>query len=207
MLIKFDHITFSCSKNNIYSAIDEYPNYSILFYDNVKNLSVKKKDMYNYCSTHDIVLLVPKNENSLPIEITAYETTTPNIKAPLTLINYEKIQIHSSKIEETEKLLLALGFKKNGVLFHYKSIFAPRNVCIEIVEVNSQQCCKFDLEGYTCLAFMSNSAEKERARLCINFHCSNLQNLDVNGKKLELFFVYGTAGEIIEIFSIAKENI
>jgi hypothetical protein len=57
-----------------------------------------------------------------------------------------------------------------------------------------------DDTGFTCIAFMSASAHKEKAFVDRKgFATTNIETLSVNGKQFNIFFTRGKSGELVEI--------
>ncbi len=205
MIVKFDHIAYSCSKTELATVVPSFKDYSVAFSDEVANLELKKELMHYYIDNHKLIFLEPCSPEKLPIEITCYETVSSNAKTAIEYDFGHTLKIRTPDINHSSELLEALGFKFKNEHFEYSSLFPPKTVKIELIKEPVKVDWSLDNHGYCCLAFMSNNAYKEHEKLSKQFRCTEVDTLIVNGKQLNLFFVKGSCGELIEIFSIDRK--
>lgn len=202
MIIKFDHIALSCKRQELDKTLNLFSEYKQEFFEkNLPNLSIKKEFMSTWTINHDIVLL--NKENCLPVEITAYDNTVNEVKK--FEINNDIISVFTDNLQDTESFYQAIGFKKRNNLMELKTILDKRPLLLTVVLKKSKEpwnVC-LDTSGYCCLAFVTNNAEKERGKLSKSkVKTTDIQQLRINGKDINVFFAYNNHGDICEFISI-----
>lgn len=200
MIIKFDHIAYSCNRHEMNTVLEMFSGYHIIFHEtNLKNISIKKGLMGSWADTHDMMLL--NRDNYLPVEITAYDKTIRgNDKYK---VENESITIFSSSIIDAKTFYKAVGFNEIS-----KDIMVLKTLLGEVVTIKfelvsvppqSDHRTRLDSKGYCCLAFVTNNAEKEKRKLdkC-GISITEIMKLIVNGRALNIFFAYNEWGDIVE---------
>ncbi len=202
MIVKFDHITYAASLDK-HPLIENMKNdYNVLFRCSAENLDIKKNLMTSYDSTHELVLFEPKNKDYLPIEFTFYNQTFKRDFPAIEHYN-NNIIIYTKDKKRSTDFFLDLGFKDKETHMEFTSFFAPKEVVLQFKpDKTITSDWLLDSEKWCGMAFMSTNAHNEHERLCKKYYCTEVRELLVNNKTLDLFFVKGNLGECIEIFSV-----
>jgi len=116
---------------------------------------------------------------------------------------FNKIIFKTNSIIQSEKFWICLGFNKiNENTLEFSSIFNKKKYQIILEEDKEISELKLDYHGFNCIAFISNSIEEEKLKLQKeNYFVSDIEEISIKEKKLNLFFCRGPANEIIEIIS------
>jgi hypothetical protein len=137
----------------------------------------------------------------LPVEITAYDDICKGGKFD---INNGVINVFTDNIQETEIFYQSIGFKYRNNLMELKTILDNKPVLLTVTEAAIKETMNtfIDSEGYCCLAFLTNSTEKERERLIRRgVKTTEIQKLRINGKYMDIFFAYNEHRDICEFIS------
>lgn len=125
--------------------------------------------------------------------------------------NFNNLIIATNSIKESLKFWDIFGFKiikENGdsAILEFNSFFKDSYCRINLETSESVNKEIFlDCSGFNCLAFVSNSAIKEKKRINgAGFKTTDIDSLRVNNKELDIFFVLGNQGEIAEVISIKR---
>ena len=205
MILKFDHMAYSCTKNNFGDTFERFSKYRQLFYDhNLPNLDIKRPLMKGWCDTHDISLL--NCDGSVPIEITAYDTVHPGGKYE---INGNTIIVNTRSLEESIKFYQSIGFKFDGdVSCKLKPVMDNEAITLVFQLVNVDIDYALNSLGYCCLAFITNDVNKERLKIKGKMiEVTEVMSLCVNEQPLDIFFAYNEYGDICEFISLKREKI
>ena len=205
MIVKFDHISYSCALNNEEKVRSMFEGYHTEFHEvDLKNMPMKFKYMHSETEKHNIMLL--SKTGSYPVEITAYDTCQERQEGvlPKYVVKDELIEIYSVNPEKTKVFLELVGLKKeeDGVLW-VKPMLDERVLKIKVCQSKQDTAVYLDEEGFGSLAFVVDNAKKHREQM-INggFPCSEMEELLVNGKKLKIFFTNSPTNEIIEFIGL-----
>lgn len=209
MIVKFDHISYSCSLLKEESARQLFSEYETVFHEkDLPNLAMKYPYMRKEQTTHNIMLL--QKAGSYPIEITAYEACEKRAegKTEKYVLSDDKIDIYSANPMETKAFFALLGFKENeeGIL-ELKPLLDEKPLCIKVCKLPEESTdthtCFLDEEGFGSLAFVVDNAKKQKALFKEkDYPTSEIEELMVNGKKLKIFFTNSPMGEIIEFIGM-----
>lgn len=198
MIIKFDHISFSCrmgeeNKGLLEGYVQEFEEKGL------KNIAAKASFFQNGSPYHDISLY--RHERKYPIEITAYpECTGENKKYQVT---DEAITVFSKDIAETKAFYEALGFKETqeGVL-ELLPFMEQKKVVLFLEKADTEE-VYLDKSGFGSLAFVVDRIEKHKTQLeKKDFFVTDIEILTVNGKELKICFAANKAGDIVEFIGI-----
>ena len=194
MIIKFDHIALTCKTSEWKEVLEGLSEYILVFAnENVPNLPLKRKLMSTWKERHVIALLVAKE--GLPIEITAYDAVA-DIPAKYELSG-DSVCVYTKDTEESLAFYEAVGFKRTGDLeLEKRFLIEPLSVKLHLEKADAfhkadtmpQMPC-LDQAGFCCLAFVTNNAEKERARLIQKgTTVTEIEDLTLGEKILKIFF-------------------
>lgn len=206
MLIKIDHICYACSLNEEQDVLKKYSDYNLKFTEkNLKNIDIKKKILSCKNEHHNINYL--ESTNALPIEITSYQ----NICEEQNSLFYDDkkllLRILSNNVQLTKELFALCGAKFQQECDDYaigtiKGIFDKKALNIEIRHSSEKREWILDGEGVCCVAIVVKDINEERKKWLRNFDATEIDELEVNGRKLKIFFGMGKCGEKIEIISL-----
>lgn len=205
MIVKFDHISYSCALSQENNIRNLFSGYEVQFHEiGLENLSMKRAYMRDVQEEHNIMLLQKKG--SYPIEITAYQTChsrTSGIEDKYVLMD-DCILIYSENPEATVMFFELLGMKKGeDSVLELKPLLDEKTVRIQVCKAEECAQVYLDDEGFGSLAFVVDNAKKQRQLLKDNnIKCSEVEELVVNGKELKIFFTKSSAGEIIEFIGL-----
>lgn len=205
MIVKFDHISYSCALCDEEKTQQMFEGYEAQFHEvDLKNMPMKYKYMHKEQEKHNIMLLT--KEGSYPVEITAYESCKKREAAfgDKYVLSDNLISIYSECPKETENMFVLLGMKKSetGIL-ELKPFLDEKKVRIQVLGTTGPKGILLDEEGFGSLAFVVDNAKKQR-ELLLNggYECSEIEELIVNGKKLKIFFTNSQTNEIIEFIGL-----
>lgn len=215
MVIKFDHITFACPMD--YNYMNIIPQGYIIDYmeKNLENIPCKLPLLSNKQSVHDLIFL--SKENSIPIEITKYKvcnnTHTKNIQLQSKHTGGgDFVEYYVKDVTKSQRFFESFGFKVTE-LYEQKIEMSMKPIldkAINIKLINAQDTTNNFLDdfGFVSLAFFVDSIHKEISKIKEkDYKITEINPLKVNGKNLNIGFVYGDNGEIIELIELKKEQI
>ena len=207
MIIKFDHIALTCKISEWKEVSGKLQGYMPLFAEeNVPNLSLKAALMSAWHENHVISLLV--SNEGLPIEITAYDTVA---KGPQKyLLAEDSIIVRTKALRDSMAFYEDLGFRTLSETEMEKSfLIAPSKLHLQFeeekeAEESPQQHLPYlDQAGYSCLAFVTNNAEKERTNLIRKgVQVTEVDELPLGQKTMKIFFVYNLLGDVCELIEV-----
>jgi hypothetical protein len=207
MILKFDHISYSCTYFEEDKVLNSFSEYNVIFSQKqLFNIGGKSHFFKNAQNLHNITLL--NAECRIPIEITAYSKCIGGDACLEVDRNENIIKLMTSDINETIKLFENLGFKiernsYNGVFAMIKPFLDKYKISINILENQKKLAWNLDKAGYSSLAFIVDNIKKERERLKqLGYFTTNIERIKVNNRDLQVFFVKGNVGEIFEIIGV-----
>lgn len=201
MIVKFDHISFSCTFADEEMIVKNFAGYEEVFSENnLCNLEIKEPFLREKLDTHNIFML--QKEKCYPIEITSYERCQKS-KGRLN-VEADRICIKTADAELTEQLYKSLGFRGENGILEYKPLLDSEAVKLQIIQ-DSQAATTTCLDdaGYGILAFVVDNSKKQKKQLEeAGFAVTEIQELAVNEKLLKICFVKSKAGDLIELIGI-----
>lgn len=202
MIVKLDHIAYSCLREEIDIVCDRFQGYHQVFREqDLPNPEIKRQLMQKWSAVHDIVLLNKTSE--FPVEITAYDTISHGSKYELSA---DHVIVNTSSIGASSFFYNTIGFKqKNSMEMCFRSLMDEKAVVIRYNETQKSVSTYLDTDGYSCIAFWTNSADKEKKRLeKRGVNTTGIVDLCVNKKNLSVFFAYNEYGDICEFISLKE---
>ena len=222
MIIKIDHIAFSSRDIDEDARILEEKGYKVIFKEKATpNIKIKKNLLRGFNKFHDICLL--ESKSSTPIEIINHHNINEQQGYILPIIKninkkdetsyFNTAIIKTTSFNRSIEFWKLLGFKEikkeNGIsVLEFRSIINKTNFTIEIKDNrNYNKKPLLDDKGFTCIAFVSNSAQKERELLISKgVKTTEIEESIINGKLLNIFFAIGPSGELVEVLSPKKSK-
>lgn len=204
MIIKFDHISFSCGKEQA-EALPITAGYEKLFHRlSLRNLSCKNFFFQEFHSDHNIYMY--EKAGALPVEITAYDSCFSGRNNMI--VENDAIIFYSPDPPKTMAFLMLFGFKEEQTgeeRFVLKGNYILGvSVTVRIIKTDYVE-WKLDKTGWSSLGFLSSDAEKELSRLsAAGYYVTDVEELQVNNNLMNIGFCRGPFGEIIEIISIKR---
>lgn len=201
MIIKFDHISFSCGKEAARPLLVT-AGYELQFQEQaLKNISCKQAFFHVPHAEHDIYMY--EKPQKLPIEITMYDTCFPGIDS-MSVENHS-IVMYSTHPEKTSEFLSLFGLKKTeqtGDDLMLEGRFALGGVTFGIRKADAVE-WKLDKTGWSSVGFLSSNVQKELDRVkAAGYEVTCAEELEVNHRRMNIGFCKGPLGEIIEIISL-----
>ncbi len=206
MLVKFDHIAYTCRKDEIEQIRKQYIGYTEVFREiGVPNLAIKKQLMIKWKDDHDIVFMEKKD--AFPIEITAYDDVEDS------KVKYD-IQDHSLNVNtlsygDSYQFYKTIGFgKRDNNEMVIQPVMDTMPISIKINEgadvYGRSKENSLDCRGLCCLAFITNNIVKEKERLDRkSLRTSDIMPLRLHGQKMRIFFAYNDFGDICEFIGVS----
>ncbi len=206
MIIKLDHISFSCGKSQICS-LPPAAGYELQFRElSLKNLRCKESFFRRPQPDHDIYLY--ERKGGLPVEITAYDTCFCGTDS--LALKEDTIMVYSPEPYKTAEFLMMFGLKKeradaDGLLLIGGFVIGGP-LTVRVSQADSAE-WMLDKTGWSSLGFLSNDSQRELARLsAAGYETTDAEELEVNQKPMNIGFCRGPFGEIIEIISIKRSS-
>ncbi len=206
MIIKFDHLSYSCSYEEEEKIISKFCDngggYTIQFREQVKNLPIKDQIMQNTCDMHGLVMLQPVDQKifhaPVPIEITSYLKVSGDSSYGM---EGAVIEFRTRNIKESAVFYQQLGFQKEDRdILSLTTLLDKNKVYIKLVESSIFYPYCLDVSGFSSMAWIVNKIEKYTSMIkSKGIKVTNINELEVNKRKLKICFVIGKQGELIEL--------
>lgn len=197
MILKFDHISYSCKLDDNTDAL--LTGYTQAFSEKaLPNIEAKKTFLKKQDTVHDIALY--HCEGKYPIEVTAYPNCSgANKKFEM---NDTFITVYSQNMEETIAFYKALGFKEDGTMLALTPFMESQKVNLQVKESDTGDVF-LDQKGWGSLAFVVDKVERHQKQLeKQGYFVSGVDTLTVNGKLLKICFASNQAGDIVELIGV-----
>lgn len=204
MILKFDHISFSCTKENAKSTsvvAGCKPEFQEL---SLRNLDCKQTFFKDAHPDHDIYMYA--GAQTIPIEVTAYDTC--HLGRDSMTVEKERIILYSPEPERTAQFLMLFGLRevrRSEGEFVLEGRFVLGGVVVGVRKADAVE-WRLDKEGWSSLGFLAGDARKELDRIrAAGCDVTDVEELEVNQRLLRIGFCVGPFGEIMEVISIKKE--
>ena len=210
MILKFDHISFSCS-SEVEAARYVPAHYIEVFRDiELNNIPCKMKYLKFKSPKHNIIMLAPTapNGRGIPIEITQYPEVLPNTKT--LSFKDDTIFWEVSDIPAARRFFLSLGAKEaNNMKRLVLSPFLDKNKIFIQLSENSM-CARepfLDIAGFSSIGIFVDNIQKHLAQCAAaGFPISEISPIKVQERWMNIAFAEGENGELVELISIKKER-
>lgn len=212
MIIKIDHIAYSSL--SLDSDVRQLNNigYELAFKETVlSNLSIKQNFLKYFDKNHQLALMTKKNSYNIELLNHNNINESEGFIKPLNLEdeNFNKIIIDTDNVENSLSFWKLLGFSYMQEVdkLQQMKFSSPleQNAFYIYLRYNKTNRKFLDDRDYNCIALITNSAIKEQGNLIKNgFPTSDIEELDVNGQKLKIFFAQREDCEIVEIIEIVR---
>lgn len=207
MVLKIDHVSFSCDNSYDYSQVikDKTLDFSEL---NLVNIDCKRAFLREKIEYHNI-FMYKGSEDTTPIEITQYPSVD-GINNNISL-QERKLQWLVGDIAAAEDFFGSIGFKcvednPNKKRMEIKPFFDKAG--FEIVLLKSDEYVsieRLDVLGYSSVGLVVDNVEKEIKKIQEKgFFCSGVSVITVAGKAMNIGFAKGKNGEIAELISVVR---
>lgn len=206
MLIKIDHVCYTCARGSEKNIIESNPYYNVCFKEvNLENLDIKQVKSCCYNDIHDIIYM--EAEGKIPIEITEYPTIAEGENRLAFDSATSTLVIPTDNLQQSIDFFQFCGAKisqQNScrVQGSIKGLFDKTALNIDLVLTEQKTEWILDRGGICCLALVVKDVEKEREKWLERYEATEIRELDVNRKKLKIFFGFGKCGETIEVISL-----
>lgn len=208
MILKVDHISYSCGMNVDFFAIIP-KGYQLAFKEeNLINVEAKKSFLKNKNYYHNIYMF-ENDENMIPIEVTQY-TEIENCKSNLDFQG-DVLIYNVLKVKDSTDFFSILGeiptaVKDGFTILELKFALDKRKILLyfkEASEIYNEP--YLDVVGYSSLGIWVDSVEKYHKKYIENgYFPSDISEITVNKKQLKIFFVKGKNCEILEIIGLKR---
>jgi len=211
MILKFDHISLSCS-SEVEAANSVPAHYTEVFREmELDNIPCKMKYLKLKSPKHNIIMLSPTTPNGvgIPIEITQYPEVLPLTKS-LSFKNHT-IFWEVADVPSARSLFLSLGAKEeNNIDCFVLSPFLDKNkILIQLIENPACTGDPFlDISGFSSIGLFVDNIPKHLAQCSAGgFQISEISTIKVQGRWMNIAFVEGKNGELVELISIRREGL
>ncbi|MCX6984811.1 MAG: hypothetical protein NT118_08695 [Lentisphaerae bacterium] len=139
-------------------------------------------------------------------EFNASVLSMKNNASPEVTLN--KLMVRTGNPSESIKFWECLGFKSAGEtedlsIMEFISPLSKKSSMMYLKTEKTGGKYFLDDDGFNCIAFVSNSSAKEKSILSgMNFRTTEIEQLRINGRPLNIFFAIGPCGELVEIVSL-----
>lgn len=201
MIVKFDHISYSCAYAEEEQTKALFPGYQEAFAEkDLENLSIKAEFLKEPAKLHNITML--QADGGYPIEITAYPSCFQG--AERYELQEQLIRIFTPDVEATADFYAKLGFRQEDADLVMKPMLDQREVRLRPEEASDREkTCYLDQQGYGSLAFVVDNGARQKKQLDgLGIYTTEIQELMVNGKLLKIFFAKSSAGDLVEFIGV-----
>lgn len=209
MIVKFDHLSYSCSEEEEECVIKEFcstGDYRLQFSEKIKNVKIKTELMQHPSEFHGLTMLQPTDKcetANIPIEITSY----PKVKgySPYNL-KEGIIEFKTKDSKESMSFFKCLGFQEGekGIMV-MKTILDKKPYYIQLVEADDAYACYLDVRGFSSMAWIVTKIEEYVEHLRKQkIKVTDIEDVFVNKRKLKVCFAFGRCGEIIELIGVDR---
>lgn len=201
MIVKFDHISYSCAFGEEEQTKALFPAYQEAFAEqDLENLSIKAEFLKEPAKRHNITML--RGEGFYPIEITSYPQCFAGADryAP----EADIIRIFTPDVASTADFYGQLGFRQEGEDLVMKPMLDTREIRLRIEAAPDREVDTYlDQQGYGSLAFVVDNGARQKKQLeGLGIYTTEIQELTVNGKLLKIFFAKSSAGDLVEFIGV-----
>jgi len=233
MILHIDHIAIaSCDFERDINILKSF-GYKVRFIENrLKNSEIKREFVRKFTNEHDIALLDRTDNFSIELVNYGYEGQSfssfyfqENSLFPLiNLSDSEKINLDTSSarfnnfflnVNDLDKAIFfwkTIGFclrekTTDFAILIFKSLLCS---CLYTVQLIKKDILKnkfifLDDIGFNSLAIVSSNLNADREKFKnIGLNVTDVDCLNINGKKICVFFVSGFDGEILEVIGVNK---
>jgi len=129
----------------------------------------------------------------------------------LSEFRFNKFVIPTNYLEASLRFWQLFGFKRSSLFNNWEKLsfatpWQKDGYQIFLQPVNYRRNYFLDDIGFNCLALVSSSAAKERLLLKKRgVIVTDLESMEISGKKLEIFFAQGPSGELVEVITVLNE--
>lgn len=211
MIVHIDHLAFTTTDLMQDIKNLQTNGYSLRFCEcAVKNIDIKKDLMRNFTQTHDLALL--DHKENISIELIKYpQIYLPKINEVQKNYDFKKIIINAYNFSESIKFWKCLGFKECSqdtvkACLSFRSLLKNCEYFISLQKkTDFNKKIYLDDLGFSSIALISTSINNDRNLFKKqNFDVTPIEALELNGKKLNIFFAVGPSYELVEIIEINR---
>lgn len=204
MLIKIDHVSYSCDGQFDYKIFYDMGYDTEFCEERLENIECKKNLLKYKAELHNIYMLT--KEDRIPIEITMYDRVD-KIDTGLSL-NGNTLEWKVCDIGKAEEFLMLFGAKKEKESeLILKGFFDKAPLRIKLTENYNKNEPYLDIDGFSSLGLVVDNVNRELVKMKgKGYFVTDVNEIIVNKKKMEIGFVVGENNEIIELISVGKSE-
>lgn len=219
MIFNIDHIGLSSTNFKQHDALLTSLGYEKVFEEHdLENMPIKKPYLQEFTPTHNLALY--RKEGTYGIELLQHGTLkgeqgfifpyNKNEEKELSEASVlDTFVVQTNDITASAKFWSAFGFKQNGkenemLRMTFNTMMSGETYHLILRHQPGDYQYYLDTPSFNSIAFVSSSADKEKRKLeKKNYPTSSIGQITVNDRPLDVFFVTGPAGELVEIISYA----
>ncbi|MGE5473220.1 MAG: VOC family protein [Ignavibacteriales bacterium] len=211
MIIKIDHIAVLSVNPKREKKLMDDMGFNLSFKEeDIYNPEIKKDLMQNFWPKQSLYLYTKAGSISFEyIYYSGKEGKKGYIEPVIKENRVKELILKTKDLKKSAEFWNCFGFRtnfqdSNEIKMEFKSMFDKEIYSLKILlDSNKEQQHFLDDAGFNCVAFVSNSALKEKEKLIgKGYSITNIEDIEVNEKMLKVFFVIGPCGELVEIISI-----
>lgn len=209
MIYAIDHVALACSDAPSACAQVSLWGYTKVFSAmGVSNPLIKKPLMKDWCDKHDLFYFQKKG--AFNIEVIRYDSTHEGGSFLDAKPLGESIELFAKDLEAGYGFWSLLGLKLvRKEPDHYRcsfcTPFSPEVSFIISRRLSNDGNNALDTAGFNCIAFVSTSLQQDRKSLLDSgVKTTRIENVQINDKKLSIFFAEGDSGEKVEIIGFKE---
>lgn len=211
MILKFDHISFSCDESTHY--MEQIPaGYSVVFSEmGLPNVACKKTLLANQDETHHIFMLQSDGRGCLPIEVTQY----PHIsgRSPI-VFSGSDIVFPSKNRMESQRFYTCMGMNaventNKETVLELRPFLDVMPFRIHVVTPRGNTTCSscLDTLGYSSVGLIVDRIEIEMEKASkAGYIVTGASAITVHGIDMQVAFIQGLYGEIVELIAIGGKK-
>ncbi|MEK6979798.1 MAG: hypothetical protein AABW86_06245 [Candidatus Micrarchaeota archaeon] len=235
MIIQIDHIAFSSMNFAEHIRILQSLGYLLKFSSTgKKNMEIKRSLLREFGESHDLALLTHVSSIPIELLNHGHVNTSEGYIFPLFdnapdeflksigvgagvssyngSFRFNKFVVKTSDVRKSADFWKNFGFREiscgsEAALLEFRSPLSKVSCTIFLKHDTAVENQKYFLDdmGFNCIAFISNSAKKEREALIKNgIKTTEIEQFTSNNTPLNVFFAIGPAGEVVEIIEPQK---
>lgn len=216
MIVKIDHLATTSQDIILDRSKWEEQGYTLHFCEfNKVNIEIKKPLLSVYHDVHDLALM--SRDGAYAIELINHHNVNDRLGA-YSLECYQAngfmncISISVPDMAQALKFWQLFGFQilqqgLHEVCLVFTDLFSRTGLYLRLFHSDTRKFFSLDDAGFTCLAFVSNSIEKDLTVFSeAGYDVTEIEPLEINKRMLRIAFMRGACGELVELVEVTSRS-
>ncbi len=219
MIVNIDHIGLSSTNFKQHHQLLTGLGYEkVLQEDDLENLNIKKPYLTKFNETHSLALYRKDKVYGIELLNHGQLTEQPGFIYPYNKDDSAELSensilntcvVASNDIGASTKFWATFGFLPDGTQdnmtrLRFNAMTTGLDYYLLLRHIAGEYKYYMDTKGFNSIAFISSSVDKEKRKIDRKeYPTSRIDQITVNDRLLDIFFVTGPSGEIVEIISYA----